>query len=80
MGIFKAIGKLGAKTVSRKITKIQAVNAPSRAYKQTGKELAKARKRGEWIDGSSRYRQNRDTAVQNAYRSGNDRDTFINDL
>ena len=80
MGLFKALGKLCAKQVSRSYTDSQVNNASSKAYKQTGKEIQTARKRGEFIDASASYKRNKRNNIRLAYQRDKDREVFINDL
>lgn len=80
MGLFKAFGRVGAKLVSRVIEKREINSASSKAYEQTGKEIARAKKKGQFINGSYRFKSNKYKNIQNARRKGNDRETFINDL
>lgn len=80
MGIIKAIGRLGAKTVSRSVEKKAVAGASSKAYKQTGKEIAFAKKQGRYIDGSYRFKSNKSNNVRLARQKSSDREKFIDDL
>ena len=80
MGIIKAVGKLSAKLINRSYTNSQVRKAPSKAYEKTGKQMAAARKRGIYVDGSRLYQRNKTINIKTAKRRGKDREDFISDL
>jgi hypothetical protein len=80
MGIVKAISKLGAKSVNRSYTNSQVRKAPAKAYKQTGKQMSAAKRRGEYVDGATLFRKNKANNIRTARQHGKDREVFIDDL
>ncbi len=80
MGFFKAIGRACAKAVSRRVERKQVAGASSKAYEQTGKDIVLAKKRGQYINGSERYKSYKNDAIRQARQKGNDREKFIDDL
>lgn len=80
MGIIKAISRISAKAISRSIENKEVANASLKAYKQTGKDIEKAKKQGKYINGSKKYKNYKKSNIQNARRKGSDREKFIDDL
>jgi hypothetical protein len=80
MGLGKALARLGLKAGSNQITKTQVKGASSKAYKQTGKQMAQARKEGRWVNGSALHKQNKRKKIGKAYHAGRTRSNFIDDL
>ena len=50
------------------------------SYKQTGKEINHARKKGKYINGKEVYRNNLKTNIRSANEKYSNRDKFISDL
>ncbi len=78
--LLKAVAKACARKISDLVTTSQIDNSKQKAYAKTGKEIADARKRGQYINGSAAYHKNLRQIRAKAYRSGQDRKAFINDL
>lgn len=55
-------------------------NAHEKSYKQTGKEIDHARKKGKYINGSEIYRKNLKKNIRTAKSRHSNRDKFISDL
>lgn len=80
MNFFKAVAKACARKISDSITDSQIANSKQKAYAKTGKEIEDARRRGKYINGSKAYQNNLRQIRAKAYRNGQDRKAFINDL
>lgn len=80
MSFFKAIAKACARKISDSVTNSQIANSKQKAYAKTGKEIEDARKRGKYINGSAAYQKNLRQIRSKAYKNGQDRRSFINDL
>lgn len=80
MGIIKAISRISAKAISRSIENKEVANASSKAYKQTGADIKKAKKQGKYVNGSAKYKNYKNSNIQSARRKGSDREKFIDDL
>jgi len=79
MGFIKAVVKSGARKMNKCLTNKQIENAPKKAYKQTGNEMNDARKKGEYINGSKRYKENKLSNINKAKEKGKAREDFISD-
>lgn len=55
-------------------------NAHAKSYKQTGKEINHARKKGKYINGKEVYRNNLKTNIRSANERYSNRDKFISNL
>lgn len=80
MGIIKAVSRISAKAISRSIEKKEVANASSKAYKQTGKDIKKAKMQGKYVNGATKYKNYKNSNIQTARRKGSDREKFIDDL
>lgn len=54
--------------------------AKDKSFNQTKKDIAEARKKGKYINGRKRYRENYRNNVRAANSRHNNRDKFISDL
>lgn len=80
MNFFNAFGKRVLRDFSDIKLKSDKSKSSAIAYKKTSKEIAKAKKTGQWIDGSSTYHKNKTQLTKKAYKNHKRFNQFIDDL
>ncbi len=80
MSVKKAVAKHILRKSNESHTEKELKNAPDKAYKMTGKEIDKAKKNGNFINGKQRYKDNKKKIQNDILKKSKDRDKFIDDL
>lgn len=80
MGIFKAIAKGFARTVNDVATNYRKDNAQQKAYKATGKQIAKAKQTGTYVNCSTLYKKNLAKSTRSIEQSHRNIEKLIDDL
>lgn len=80
MGLIKAFSKAVARTVNNANTNRKLDKLQTKTFKETGKQLADARSRGKFVNGSVLYKQNLAKNKRKIEQQHSNREKFINEL
>ncbi len=80
MSLKSAIFKFLARSANDRATAHDVKTSQERAYKKTGKQIARAKKEGHYIDGKKAYKANYKSYKTTAIKKGRARAQFINDM
>ena len=80
MDLFSAITKSVFRFANRKSAEHDRQKAKDIAYKNTGKEIKAAKRKGEYVNGSKAYKRNLSKQMDAVEQKHTDIDNFISDL